>query len=85
MNKSLKDLKQKLYQCRYCGLTKGTYTGALPMGQCPARKKHRVYLKSRFHLPSSHFLMVTISVFQRENRNFVCILGINITYFSCRK
>ncbi len=42
MNKSLKDLKQKLYQCRYCGLTKGTYTGALPMGQCPARKKPKV-------------------------------------------
>jgi rubrerythrin len=39
MNKPMKDLKQKIYQCRYCGRTHGTYTGDRPMGQCPARKK----------------------------------------------
>ena len=44
MNKSLKDLKLKNYQCRYCGMIKGTYTGDLPRGQCPARKKPKVDL-----------------------------------------
>ena len=37
-------LIQALYQCRYCGMKKGTYTGDLPRGQCPARKKPKVGL-----------------------------------------
>ncbi len=42
MNTSMKNLKQKTYQCRCCGIIKGTYTGELPRGQCPARKKPKV-------------------------------------------
>ena len=42
MNRSTKDLKRKMYQCRYCGRTRGTYTGEMPRGQCPARPKPKV-------------------------------------------
>ena len=44
MNKSIKDLKLKNYQCRYCGMIRGTYTSNLPHGQYPARKKPKVGL-----------------------------------------